>query len=475
MPIHKIFFYLFLLFLPTQLGRHWWPEWSFVWGLRVDYLAPTVYLSDILLLLTLSAWLLTLIPNLKFSYTKTHHDRYVKSYSKIASIGVILGVILFFNFQKVGFGELWFCKFVKLVELVLLAFYVTKTTKTKTDFKRIVNFLLIGAVFESGLAIAQFLKQGSIGGLFWWFGERTFNITTPGIARIALRNPFTGSQTLFLRPYGTFSHPNSLAGYLLVILILAGLDLHRFSVATIRKQILKLFSGDARINTNYLKKTFHLLFIPLFLIPALLLTCSRSAWLVGILLLVLWNLSNLEKRKKIFSLVLLLLSTIYYLLSIIYTSTDPESFQKRWELTLASWEMIKSSPLFGIGLGHFIPKLAEFPQKGQIFWLQPVHNIFLLVMTESGLVGLAVFLGVLGTTYKRLVSSIWYLVFRGKKKKILKERYILYTTYYILLSLSAILLTGLFDHYWLTLQQNQLLFALILGLSWVRPKLKEKI
>jgi hypothetical protein len=39
---------------------------------------------------------------------------------------------------------------------------------------------------------------------------------------------------------------------------------------------------------------------------------------------------------------------------------------------------------------------------------------------------------------------------------------------FLLLALSAILLTGMFDHYWLTLQQGQLLFAVILGLSWTK-------
>src|ERR1035437_7520739 len=48
--ISKIFFYLLILFLPTQLGKHFWPNFSFVYGLRLDYLSPTIYLTDILIL-----------------------------------------------------------------------------------------------------------------------------------------------------------------------------------------------------------------------------------------------------------------------------------------------------------------------------------------------------------------------------------------------------------------------------------------
>src|ERR1035437_5543578 len=40
-------FYLLILFLPTQFGKHFWPNSSFVFGLRLDYLSPTVYLTDI--------------------------------------------------------------------------------------------------------------------------------------------------------------------------------------------------------------------------------------------------------------------------------------------------------------------------------------------------------------------------------------------------------------------------------------------
>ena len=38
---------LFLLLIPTQLGKHFWPDWSSVLGIRIDYLSPTLYLVDI--------------------------------------------------------------------------------------------------------------------------------------------------------------------------------------------------------------------------------------------------------------------------------------------------------------------------------------------------------------------------------------------------------------------------------------------
>ena len=47
-------------------------------------------------------------------------------------------------------------------------------------------------------------------GWWWIFGERSFSLATPNIAAIDL----WGQK--FLRPYATFSHPNALAGWLLL-------------------------------------------------------------------------------------------------------------------------------------------------------------------------------------------------------------------------------------------------------------------
>ena len=42
---------MFLCLLPTQLGKHFWPGWSLISGIRVDYLAPTIYLVDIIVIM----------------------------------------------------------------------------------------------------------------------------------------------------------------------------------------------------------------------------------------------------------------------------------------------------------------------------------------------------------------------------------------------------------------------------------------
>lgn len=121
-----------------------------------------------------------------------------------------------------------------------------------------------------------------------------------------------------------------------------------------------------------------------------------------------------------------------------------ESFWRRIELAQAAWAMFKSSPILGIGLGNFTPRLPQFFIVQKLFFWQPVHNIFLLLLAETGVIGVWC-----------MVYGVWYVL----KKLWWEEKWSL------ALALTAIIATGLLDHYWLTLQQTQLLFCLIIGLS----------
>ena len=113
-----------------------------------------------------------------------------------------------------------------------------------------------------------------------------------------------------------------------------------------------------------------------------------------------------------------------------------ESITQRESLVQSSEAMIKNHPIFGVGLNNFLTNLPAFEK------VQPVHNIFLLVLSETGIVGISFFLWFLIKTIKKVQSS------------------------YLLLLISCLLSLGMFDHYFLTLQQGQLLFAIILGLCW---------
>ena len=380
MRYQKYIFFLVLLFLPTQLGKHFWPNFSYVLGQRIDYLSPTVYLTDILIaILFLSDF------KKVYRFFKEHFIGLLGCWVT----GLLLSFFwIFFQNQSIG---LLFYKWLKLFEFLFFIFWIKKNVK----MEEILLPLSLGVLGESLLAWLEFLTQGSLG--FWILGERSFHISTPGIALANLQG------RLALRPYATFPHPNVLAGYTLVVLIFA-LFLREQSKFL---RLLTLILGTSVIFISF----------------------SRTVWTVWFLIIISW----LWIRKKD-----LVLPSLFFL------SFGNESVWRRLELTDAAFKIFKTSPIFGVGLGNFITQLPKFLVPKKLYFWQPVHNIFLLILAETGIIGIWF-----------MVYGVWFIF-----RKLWQEKNLA-----LLYSFFAIILTGFFDHYWLTLQQTQLLLALIIGLS----------
>ena len=201
-------FYLLILFLPTQFGKHFWPNFSFVYGLRLDYLSPTLYLTDIFICLIFVFYFPKFLIILK-EINKKYLIGFV-----IFLLSISIGVLGSKNYFAGLYG------IIKFLEFSFLVFFVASNFKN-LDKKILFASFLIGIIFESLLSFLQYLNQGSIGGFFYFFGERAFNSQTPGIANASINGQ------LFLRPYATFSHPNVLAGFLVIAMLYLFLLLKR--------------------------------------------------------------------------------------------------------------------------------------------------------------------------------------------------------------------------------------------------------
>ena len=327
--------------------------------------------------------------------------------------------------------------FVKLLEYLFLFSYTAKNFRIMNGFILFSTFIF-GVLFESLLTIAQYVNQGSIGGVLYSLGERSFNSQTPGIANASINGQ------LFLRPYATFSHPNVLAGYLFVFMVLI------FSCA---KQ--KFFKQQNKV------VFFSLFFGSL----ALFLTMSRVsifAWSTVVIFFLahsFWKKTRMVSTKKaslrqvknkilllLFLIVALFIFTFPIGLRFFQFSFSDQTVVQRKILIQDSIAMFQQDPVFGVGLNNFLVNLP-FVQKqyGETLYIQPVHNIYLLVLSETGIVGLVLFLYFLWNTYKRLKKN---------------------TNPELLALFFLILFLGFFDHYFFTLQQGQLMFTITLGLFW---------
>jgi O-antigen ligase len=175
--------------------------------------------------------------------------------------------------------------------------------------------------------------------------------------------------------------------------------------------------------------------------------------LTGLFLITITSFFNFFKKilvqKKSFLgwvKLFIVVAALIFLFVGIYSSLEKETISRRVELNKVALYFVKKFPVFGLGLNNFIPELASYLSlHGGELWLQPIHNLYLLILTETGIIGLSFF----------LVMNLLYL-----KKIISRQRVNLMIVWL------AVLLTGLTDHYWLTLQQNFLLLGLVFGLGF---------
>lgn len=413
-------FYLLVLFLPTQLGLHFFLPFSQIEGVPIDYLIPTLYFTDLLVICIVVGVLYH-----KFCTQKKFLTSFIQSKSFVF---LLVGVtyVLATSLMSVNVGAAVY-KWVKIIEFLLLGWAIVQI---RPNIKTVLLLLGVGVFFESLIAFGQFYLGRSIGFGLWWLGERSFYASTPGITT------FSYDGALYLRPYATFPHPNVLGGFLAlsIVALLWGL--------------------------TYLKKLFEKneqIFLTLSCVigmVALLLTVSRAAWIVFILGIFLLGVESMKRRlPPVFISVSLWILGMSFLSSILIPLFFPQlltmggnHWMERGTLLWAATQMVSLSPFIGVGLNNFLvnlPSLLTNISSYSIF--QPVHNIYMLILSETGFIGFCFFLIALYGLYQKSNRSIF-----GP------------------LLLFLLLFLGLFDHYLITLQQGQLLFVLIASLTYIK-------
>ncbi len=380
--------FLLILLLPTQLGRHFFLPYSYIGGVRVDYLAPTIYLTDIVVFILL-------ITNFKTALS------FFMTKKTAVILGIFLLTVLLSQSKLISLYE-----YIKIIEwsIIFAMFY-----KKVIDSRLLLTAFTIGALTETILAIQQFSNKHSVQGVFYFLGERYFTMLTPGIALAAVN----GRQ--FLRPYGTFSHPNSLAGFYLLIYFLV-------------------------LTNKRFRPYFWLRNILLFLSSLLIvMSFSKTAIAVYLMLNTLYFILYTKQSCRLCLIAKVSVMTILTLI-VFRAQGDPLTLQKRMELMTNAATIIVHHPLFGVGPGTYLLSQSRFVSRFNLFFNQPVHNIFLLFLAENGLLAGGLII-------------VFLIIFAKNRLPLL---------IFVFLTIA---LTGLFDHYWLTLQQNFLLAAAVMGVS----------
>ena len=387
--------------LPIQLNKYFFTDSSFVLGIPIDYLAISIYLSDFAIILYL---IIFVLDNYKKPQTLLAKSKNFLIPLLILNIYFIANSILTSKSpQTSAFSSL------KFLEFSLFTLFASVDFSDKKTMAKIKMVATVTLLWQSLLIVLQFLYQKSLG--LWFLGERSFDGTTPSIAQTNIL------ERQFLRPYGTFPHPNVLGACLVFFLIIISADLFKNN-----QEIAKLK-----------RLSYQKIAVGLSLVACLLIY-SKTALFILILIPLIYskNIKNI-----IIATVLIILVVVFYINFISYSHIT--SIAERLILTQAAYKIALINPLFGIGAGNFIAELAKLNliSISEVRLLQPVHNMFLLVIVENGIFGLILLANYLFAIQRKVAST---------------QKLILFL---------ALMLYFSVDHFLWTLQQGQFLFAIV--------------
>lgn len=303
---------------------------ALVYGVRIDYLSPTLYLLDLLILIYL----------------------------------------FIVNFEKLGIWDLRFNQLTTILianlifsanpfatltwSLHFLLYFIFAFSLRFSDIRQtVISALLFSSLFQICLAAAQLYLGHSLQGFFYYLGERVVSVGQPGVALAS----FMGQ--VMLRAYGTFGHPNILAGWLVMVFLI----------------ILRLKPRAMYHILSTLLTTLGIIF-----------TQSRSAAIAYFgIIIPFYILKSLRSRVLYLMILFTLIISHWSLITLVRADL---SLTQRLNLQNLSFHVIQKYPILGTGANASI---STYPVVNPVFrLLQPDHNSFTLSLSWFGLAGILV-------------------------------------------------------------------------------------
>jgi O-antigen ligase len=263
-----------------------------------------------------------------------------------------------------------------LVQTLLVFVYLARVVRTHDDLLFAASFLVAGLLAESLVMCWQ------------WFGHAP-TVALPNVA------PGQALPSVLFdeRMTGTFGSPNAAGSFLAMFLPLAA----TMAVMPVRRALRALAVAAFGFGTF-----------------ALVVTFSRGAWIAFTIafafLVVMAVRRGLVKANLVLGLGAAGLISMVALRTMVWErvfGADAGSTQSRFPLFDIAWRLISEHPVTGVGANNFAVALRDFftPEFGQT-WLYIVHNDYVLVLAEAGVVALAAYLVFLGSIFVRAAPAL---------------------------------------------------------------------
>lgn len=345
---------LLVLSLPLRIDMNFISEYVEQAGAKSINLS----LSDVLLLMLYILWFVEIF---------TTKNTGIRLFPRTTIPAIIYWEIALLSLTQVTKMNIAVFELYAMFKAFLMYLYIVNNVKDWNDIKIIAWIFMVTVILESVIGILQYTTGSSLDLKF--FGELGAEAGEDDLRRVG----------------GTLGHPNRLAMYLELFLPLS--------------VVLFFWFHDVRARLVSIS-AFTLGFV------AMILTGSRGAWLsfffsmlMLLYVLVKRNFIHIRRLIKPTVFILLAMSAILFVywsyLEERLMGDDRGSAVGRIPMYEIAITMIEANPVLGVGLNNYAEVMQDYNQtvSGMQFRMRrPVHNIYLLIAGETGLLGLAAFL-----------------------------------------------------------------------------------
>lgn len=409
-----------------------------------EYLSVFLYISDIVLVL----FVITLIPRI-IPFARQAPAKFALFF--FLTLAIVSLVSSSFAPESISAA-------IRLKLFVAAALGGAVLMVRRTAFIASAIVISIGALILATVGITQFTAQSAVG--LKVLGESPIHVLDPGTAKITVEG------ATLIRSYSLMPDPNVFAGFLVV-----GLCALAYLFCTTDKGLyVDAFMPERSLQANaraYVKSP--LLYARLVLAAAFFVVCmalvftfSRSGWFSASVALIVFAVLqarvSIRSAARFGALLVISAGALYFFFSPLImprarVSTSEPSFSYRMEYAKIGVSQLTSHPLIGVGVGSGVSEgISEgrYAAHGMSHnWEhQPVHNLYLLIAAEIGVLGAAGFLVFVGIIKWRLLRQ------KGSIEAV-----------FALSLLSGLLVFGFFDHFLWDLQPGRFMLWLAVALA----------
>ncbi len=429
--VNKIIEYgLYALVFLLPLQTRWIIKQGYLNGWPYEFGTLSVYAVDILLVVLLG------LQAFKYFYALKQSD---DAENKLPIHWWLLAIFEFITFVSIFVAPDKIIAVYKYLYLLLAigVFWLVLSAEYKKE--KLILVFISSTILQALFGVWQFLSQHTFANK--WLGLAVHPIQEAGTSII-----IDGIGERVLRAYGTLDHPNIFGGLMMLALLLLFLN---------NPPLPSLYKREGRGRSVAVNIIYG--FCLIALLVGLFFSFSRAAWISffagsSSLLIVAFFKKDKAFLKFLFlnlAIFLLVFSALTFQYKDLVFSrmsadvyTEVKSVDERLEGNKISYGIIKDNWWLGAGVGNYGVAVQNKFSNLNYQLYQPVHNVYLLVASELGIMGITA-----------LILFIFYIL------TYIKRAGNIYKTTIII----SILVLFIFDHWLFSLHYGIIMLFIVLG------------